>query len=431
MSKISEISTHDFRFPTSQTLSGSDAMNPDPDYSSAYVEIKTDLDDGIIGVGFVFTIGRGNDVVLRAIETFAERFIGREVESLLDDMKSAWDLLVHDSQLRWLGPEKGISHMAIGALLSALWDIKAKRAGVPLWELLAEMEPEELVSTLDFRYLTDALTPQEAIDILKDGRVGLAERKQRLLEAGYPGYSTAAGWLGYSDEKMIALAKSESQEKGFDLIKLKVGRNLDDDLRRLGLARGAIGSNAKLAVDANQVWDVPQAIEWIRHFEDFDLAWVEEPTSPDDVLGHAAIARAIDPIPVATGEQMQNRVLYKQYLQARAFGIMQIDATRVAGPQEIVLQYLLARKFDVPVCPHAGGVGLCEAVQHFAMFDYLAVSKTTEKRRIEYVDNQHEHFIDPVVIKNGNYMPPLLPGNSSQMTLDSVTQFTYRGGNNV
>lgn len=425
MSKISKISTFDLRFPTSSTLSGSDAMNPDPDYSSAYLEVETDAGDGIKGVGFVFTIGRGNDVVIKAIESLSERFIGMSIEPLLDDMKTAWDMLVHDSQLRWLGPEKGVEHMAIGAMLSALWDIKAKRAGVPLWQLLAEMEPEELVATLDFRYLTDVLTPEEAVQILRRGQEGKAERIQHLLDNGYPGYSTAAGWLGYSDEKMVSLAVSESTEKGFDLIKVKVGQNLEDDLRRLRLAREAIGSNVRLAVDANQVWDVDVAIDWIQQFKDFELEWVEEPTSPDDVLGHARIAQAVHPIPIATGEQMQSRILYKQYLQANAFEVMQVDATRVAGPQELIIEYLLAHKFGKRVCPHAGGVGLCEAVQHFAMFDYIAISGTTEGRYIEYVDNQHEHFVTPVEIKNGNYMPPLAPGNSCEMTLETAEKYIY------
>ena len=425
MSKISKTSTFDLRFPTSSTLSGSDAMNPDPDYSSAYLDVETDADDGIKGVGFVFTIGRGNDVVIKAIESLSERFIGMSIEPLLDDMKTAWDMLVHDSQLRWLGPEKGVEHMAIGAMLSALWDIKAKRAGVPLWQLLAEMEPEELVATLDFRYLTDVLTPEEAVEILRRGQEGKAERIQHLLDNGYPGYSTAAGWLGYSDEKMVSLAVSESTEKGFDLIKLKVGQNLEDDLRRLRLAREAIGSNVRLAVDANQVWDVDVAIDWIQQFKDFELEWVEEPTSPDDVLGHARIAQAVHPIPIATGEQMQSRILYKQYLQANAFEVMQVDATRVAGPQELILEYLLAHKFGKRVCPHAGGVGLCEAVQHFAMFDYIAISGRTEGRYIEYVDNQHEHFVTPVEIKNGNYMPPLAPGNSCEMTLETAEKYLY------
>ena len=425
MSKISKISTYDLRFPTSATLSGSDAMNPDPDYSSAYLEVETDANDGHKGIGFVFTIGRGNDVVIKAIESLSQRFVGQTVEHLLDDMKMAWDMLVHDSQLRWLGPEKGVEHMAIGAMLSALWDLKAKRAGLPLWQLLAEMTPEELVATLDFRYLTDVLTPEEAVDILKRGQVGKAERIQSLLDNGYPGYSTAAGWLGYSDEKMVSLAKSESTEKGFGLIKLKVGQNINDDLRRLKLAREAIGPDVKLAVDANQVWDVDQAIEWIGHFKDYDLAWVEEPTSPDDVLGHARIAQAVTPIPIATGEQMQSRILYKQFLQANAFEIMQVDATRVAGPQELVIEYLLAHKFGKRVCPHAGGVGLCEAVQHFAMFDFVTISGTTEGRFIEYVDNQHEHFITPVVIKNGNYMPPTTPGNSCEMTLETAEKYLY------
>jgi L-fuconate dehydratase len=427
MSTITQVKTYDFRFPTSDTLSGSDAMNKDPDYSSAYVVISTDADDGVSGNGFVFTIGRGNDVVCRAIDSMSQILIGRNVEELLDNMRMAWDLFVHDSQLRWLGPEKGVEHMAIGAVLSALWDLKGKRAGKPLWRLLAEMEPEELVATLDFRYLTDVLTPEEAVQILKDGQKGKQERIDNLLKVGYPGYSTAAGWLGYSDEKMVELAKEESQVKGFKQIKLKVGQNVEDDLRRLGKAREAIGPDVALAVDANQVWDVPQAIEWINKFHDFKLNWVEEPTSPDDILGHAAIARAIDPIKVATGEQMQNRIMFKQYLQANAFGIMQIDATRVAGPQEVVLEYLLAKKFNKVVCPHAGGVGLCEAVCHFAMFDYVAVSGTMDGRMIEYVDNQHEHFVHPTEIKNGNYVAPTAPGNGTEMTLETAEKYLYRG----
>ena len=427
MSTITKVQTYDFRFPTSQTLSGSDAMNPDPDYSSAYVEVHTNKDDGIVGTGFVFTIGRGNDVVCRAIDSMSQVLLGRNVEDFLDNMRSAWDLLVGDSQLRWLGPEKGVEHMAIGAVLSALWDIKAKRAGKPLWRLLAEMEPEELVSTLDFRYLTDALRPEEATEILRQGQEGKEERIKYLLKNGYPGYSTAAGWLGYADEKMVEIAKKETQEKGFKQIKLKVGHNVDDDLRRLALARETVSPEVRLAVDANQVWDVPEAIEWINKFHDFDLAWVEEPTNPDDIIGHATIARAINPIPVATGEQMQNRIMFKQFLQENAFGVMQIDATRVAGPQEIVLEYLMAKKFNKIVCPHAGGVGLCEAVCHFAMFDYCAVSGTMDGRMIEYVDNQHEYFVHPTEIRNGNYVAPTAPGNGTEMTIETAEKYIYRG----
>ena len=424
MSVITKVTTYDFRFPTSATFSGSDAMNPDPDYSSAYVVISTDAGDS--GNGFVFTIGRGNDVVVRAIDSMSETLIGRNVEELLDNMRLAWDMFVRDSQLRWLGPEKGVEHMAIGAVLSALWDLKAKRAGKPLWLLLSEMEPEELVATLDFRYLTDALTPQEALEILRAAQEGKAERIAHLKEVGYPGYSTAAGWLGYSDEKMVRLAKQETEVMGFKQIKLKVGQNLEDDLRRLKLAREAVGPDIAIAVDANQVWDVPQAIEWIGKFKDYDLAWVEEPTCPDDVLGHAAIQKAIDPIPVATGEQMQNRVMYKQYLQAGSFKVMQIDATRVAGPQEIVLEYLLAKKFGVKVCPHAGGVGLCEAVSQLAMFDYVSVSGEMEDRVVEYVDNQHEYFVHPTVIKNGRYVAPLAPGNGTEMKLDECMKYLHK-----
>ena len=348
MSTITQVKTYDFRFPTSQTLSGSDAMNPDPDYSSALVEISTSADDGIKGVGFVFTIGRGNDVVCKAIESMSQVLIGRNVEELLDNMRIAWDLFVHDSQLRWLGPEKGVEHMAIGAVLSALWDIKAKRAGKPLWLLLGEMEPEELVSTLDFRYMTDALTPTEAVEILREGQKGKAERIKHLLEVGYPGYSTAPGWLGYSDEKMVALAKEETQVKGFKQIKLKVGQNIDDDLRRLAKAREAIGPDVRLAVDANQVWDVPTAIDWINRFHDFDLAWVEEPTSPDDVIGHGGHRRAdAEPHPVqavSAGERLRHHA-DRRHPRGRSAG----DRARIPAREEVQQACLPARRRRGPV----------------------------------------------------------------------------------
>ncbi|MFC0266139.1 enolase C-terminal domain-like protein [Alloscardovia macacae] len=423
MSTIAKVTTYDLRFPTSQTLSGSDAMNPDPDYSSAYVVLETS--DGDCGYGFVFTIGRGNDVVVTAIDTIARKFIGKRVETYLDQMRLAWDECIHDSQLRWLGPEKGVVHMACGALLSALWDLKARRSRMPLWKLLSSMEPEELVSTLDFRYLTDALTPEEAVDILADKKASADARAHDLIQRGYPGYSTAAGWLGYSDEKMLSLIRSETREKGFQQIKLKVGQNLQDDIRRLSLARQEAGPDIRIAVDANQVWDVPQAIAWIKHLEKYDLAWVEEPTSPDDVLGHAAIQKAIHPLAVATGEQMQSRILYKQYLQAGAFQVMQIDATRVAGPQEIILEYLLAHKYGVRVCPHAGGVGLCEAVVQYAMLDYVSISGQMEDRMVEYVDNQHEYFLEPSRICHGRYQTPLNPGSGIQMNLALCEQYMY------
>lgn len=427
MSTFTGITTHDVRFPTSTMLDGSDAMNPDPDYSAAYVSVHTDADDGLEGDGFVFTIGRGNDVEVAAIKALEDHLVGRNVEELLADMGAAWRLFVYDSQLRWLGPEKGVEHMAIGAVLTALWDLKAKRAGMPLWQLLSSMSPEELVDCVDFRYLTDALTRTEALEILKRAEPGRERRTQEILESGYPGYTTTPGWLGYDDEKLVRLAREAVEVEGFNQIKLKVGADLDEDRHRLRLAREAVGPDIRIAVDANQRWDVPEAIEWIRALSEYDLAWVEEPTSPDDVLGHAAIQKAIAPIPVATGEHMMNRVLAKQYLQAHALSILQMDATRVAGPNENLAILLLAAKFGVPVCPHAGGVGLCEVVAHMSMFDYVAVSGNMENRRIEYVDHLHEHFVSPTVIRNGRYVAQRTPGAGTEMLPASIEEFTYRG----
>lgn len=373
MSTIIALETTDVRFPTSKSLDGSDAMNTDPDYSAAYVRIRTDAVDGLTGHGFTFTIGRGNDVQAAAIEALADRLVGRNAEEVLADMGATWRGFVYDSPLRWLGPEKGVMHMAIGAVVNALWDLKAKRAGQPLWQLLAGMSPEEIVSLVDFRYLTDALTPDDALAILKRAQPGRSEREAALLDSGYPAYTTTPGWLGYDDAKLTRLSR-EAVAAGFTQIKLKVGNDPDEDNRRLRLAREAVGPDIRIAVDANQRWDVGQAIEWINGLAEFDLAWVEEPTSPDDVLGHAAIARGIAPVPVATGEHMSNRVMFKQFLQADALQVMQIDSARVAGINENIAALLLAAKFGVRVCPHAGGVGLCEAVQHLSMFDYVAVS---------------------------------------------------------
>jgi L-fuconate dehydratase len=414
MSRITDFETADIRFPTSLSLDGSDAMNPDPDYSTAYLRIATDAADGLEGHGFVFTIGRGNDVQVAAIDSLRERFAGRDAEELLADMGAVWRELVHDSQLRWLGPEKGVMHMAVGAVVNALWDLKAKRAGMPLWELLAAMSPEELVGLVDFRYLIDALTPEQALEILRAAEPGRAARRDELLASGYPAYATTPGWLGYDDAKLARLCK-EAVDEGFELIKLKVGANRDDDVRRLAIAREAVGSGVRIAVDANQRWDVEEAIEWMRALTPYDIAWIEEPTNPDDVLGHAAIARGVAPIPVATGEHMANRVMFKQFLQAEALQVLQIDATRVAGVNENVAILLLAAKFGVPVCPHAGGVGLCEAVQHLAMFDYVAVSGSMEGRVIEFVDHLHEHFVTPVEVRYGRYVAPTAPGAGTEM----------------
>lgn len=424
MSTVIALETSDVRFPTSTQLDGSDAMNPDPDYSAAYVRVVTDADDGLEGHGFVFTIGRGNDVQVAAIDALRHHIVGRNISDLLDDMGQTWRSLVWDSQLRWLGPEKGVMHMAIGAVVNALWDLKAKRAGMPLWQLLARMTPEQIVDLVDFRYLTDALTRDDALQILRAAQTGRAERERVLLAQGYPAYTTTPGWLGYSDEKLVHLVR-EAVAEGFGMVKLKVGGNVDDDVRRMKLAREAAGPNIRIGIDANQRWDVAEAIAWVKKLEPFDVAWVEEPTSPDDILGHAAIAKGIAPIPVATGEHVQNRIVFKQMLQAKSLSVLQIDAARVAGVNENIAILLLAAKFGVPVCPHAGGVGLCEAVQHLSMFDYIAVSGSVDGRVIEYVDHLHEHFVTPTDVHDGAYWPPLTPGGSSEMLAASRSEFAF------
>jgi L-fuconate dehydratase len=420
VSNVTDFETLDVRFETSAMLDGSDAMNPDPDYSTAYLRLTTDAPDGLEGHSFVFTIGRGNDVQVAAIEAVAHRVLGRDVEAILADMGGFWREFVYDSQLRWLGPEKGVMHMAIGAVVNAFWDLKAKRAGLPLWQLLARMSPEELVDLVDFRYLSDALTPDDALEILRAAEPGRAERETALLANGYPAYTTTPGWLGYPDDKLRRLAR-EAVDEGFEQIKLKVGDRLEDDVRRLRIARETVGPHIRIAIDANQRWDRDQAIEWIRALEPFDLAWVEEPTSPDDILAHAAIARAVAPVRIATGEHGMNRVLFKQLLQAEAAAVVQIDSTRVAGVNENIAILLLAAKFGVPVCPHAGGVGLCEAVQHFSMFDFVAVSGTEEGRMIEYTKHLHEHFVSPVEVSGGRYRAPLAPGAGMEMIPASLT----------
>jgi L-fuconate dehydratase len=408
------LETSDIRFPTSAMLDGSDAMNADPDYSAAYLRIVTDGDDGLEGHGFVFTIGRGNDVQVAAIAALAPYLVGRTVDELLKAMGATWRELVYDSQLRWLGPEKGVMHMAIGAVINALWDLKAKRAGLPLWQLLSRMSPEELVELVDFRYLSDALTPEEALDMFRTSHAGRAEREAELLATGYPSYTTTPGWLGYDDAKLERLCR-EAVAAGFGQIKLKVGANRADDVRRLRIARETVGPDIRIAVDANQRWEIAEAIDWMQELRPFDVAWLEEPTSPDDILGHAAIARGVAPIPVATGEHVANRVIFKQLLQAGGLQILQIDATRVAGVNENIAILLLAAKFGVPVCPHAGGVGLCEMVQHLSMFDFVALSASKEQRMIEYVGHLHEHFVTPTVIVSGQYLAPRTPGSGAEM----------------
>jgi len=427
MSTITALETVDLRFPTSRDFSGSDAMNPDPDYSAAYVVLRTDEPSGHAGHGFVFTIGRGNDVQSEAIDALAPEVVGRDVDEMCADLGGFSRSLVYNSQFRWLGPEKGIMHMAIGAVVNAAWDLASRRAGKPLWRYLADMSPQQLVDLVDFRYLSDALTPAEALELLQRAEPGRADRIAALEATGVPAYTTTPGWLGYPREKVVRLAK-EAVADGFTQIKLKVGRELADDKLRLQAAREAVGPDVAVAIDANQIWDVGQAIDWVRELAEFDLAWVEEPTSPDDVLGHAAIRRALDGIPVATGEHVHNRVMVKQLMQAGSVDILQIDAARVGGVNENVANLLLAAKFGVPVCPHAGGVGLCELVQHLAFFDAAAVAGDQPRRRIEYVDHLHEHFADPVVVVDGNYQAPTKPGFSAEIVESAFAEYGYPDG---
>ncbi|MEU8819906.1 enolase C-terminal domain-like protein [Actinoplanes sp. NPDC048796] len=417
----------DVRFPTSEHLDGSDAMNPEPDYSAAYVILRTDAPDGLEGHALAFTTGRGNDVQAAAIAALAPYVVGRDVHDICSDLGGFARALTHDPQLRWLGPEKGVIHMATGAVVNAAWDLAAKRAGLPVWRFLSQMSPGELVSQVDFRWLGDALTPQDALELLRRAEPGRPERTARLIETGYPAYTTTPGWLGYSDEKLTRLAR-EAVADGFTQIKLKVGASLEDDIRRMRAARAAVGPDVRIAVDANQRWDVAPAIEWMRALAPDRPYWIEEPTSPDDILGHAAVRAGVQPIKVATGEHVANRVVFKQLLQAGAVDIVQIDAARVGGVNENIAILLLAAKFGVPVCPHAGGVGLCEMVQHLAMFDYVAVSGTVEDRVIEYVDHLHEHFVDPVRLRDGRYQAPARPGLSAQMLPRALKEYAYPDG---
>ncbi|MGV9914545.1 enolase C-terminal domain-like protein [Streptomyces tendae] len=425
--RITALDTYDVRFPTSRELDGSDAMNPDPDYSAAYVVLRTDAADGLSGHGFAFTIGRGNDVQVAALNALRPQVVGRSVDELCADPASLGRDLTGDSQLRWLGPEKGVIHMAIGAVVNAVWDLAGRRAGKPVWQLLADAEPEWLADQVDYRYITDALTRDEAVALLTKGKQGAAERAATLRTRGYPGYTTSPGWLGYSDEKLTRLAE-EAVAEGFTQIKLKVGADLGDDVRRLRAARAAVGPDIRIAIDANQRWDVAEAVEWTNALTEFDPYWIEEPTSPDDILGHATVRRAVAPVKVATGEHVQNRIVFKQLLQAGAVDVLQLDAARVGGVNENLAILLLAAKAGVPVCPHAGGVGLCELVQHLSMFDYVALSGTTENRVIEYVDHLHEHFLTPVVMNDGHYTAPTTPGFSAEMHAESIAEYRYPDG---
>jgi len=425
MAAIVGIDVLDIRFPTSRELDGSDAMNPDPDYSAAYVVLRTD--DGPDGYGLAFTIGRGNDVQAAAIRALAPHVVGKPVPEDAAALGALSAELVGDSQLRWLGPEKGVVHMAVGAVVNAAWDLASRRAGLPLWKFLSAMTPEEVVGLVDFRYLSDALTPAEALELLRAGQEGRDERIALLEREGYPAYTTSPGWLGYSDDKLTDLAR-QAVADGFRMIKLKVGGDLADDVRRMKLAREVVGDDIRIAVDANQRWDVSDAVDWMRELAPYDPYWIEEPTSPDDVLGHQAIARAVAPIKVATGEHVQNRVVFKQLLQAGAIDVLQLDACRVAGVNENIAILLLAKKFGVPVCPHAGGVGLCELVRHLSFVDFAVVSGTMDDRVIEWVDHLHDHFPDPAVVLGGRYLAPTRPGFSAQLKDETLADFRYPDG---
>ncbi|HEY3085022.1 MAG TPA: L-fuconate dehydratase [Candidatus Dormibacteraeota bacterium] len=427
MRRIVSVNAHDVRFPTSRTLAGSDAMHTTPDYSAAYVVLKTDAGDGLEGHGLTFTLGRGTEVCVAAINALAPSVIGRTLESITADMSGFWRSVTGEQQLRWIGPEKGAIHLASAALINAVWDLYAKVERKPLWKLLVDMSPKELVACIDFRYISDAITPQEGLAILERLASTRSEREAQMRRSGYPAYTTSAGWLGYSDDKLRALCR-EAVAAGWSHVKMKVGQRIEDDVRRARIVREEIGRERRLMMDANQVWEVGDAIANVKKLAEFEPYWIEEPTSPDDVLGHATIARAIAPIKVATGEHCQNRVIFKQLFQAEAIGFCQLDACRLGGLNEVLAVLLLAAKFGVPVCPHAGGVGLCEYVQHISLFDFIAVSGSLENRVLEYVEHLHEHFLDPVVIRDGCYVAPDAPGWSITMRPESIRDYEFPAG---
>ena len=426
MLKIVDVFVRDIRFPTSEALDGSDAMNPDPDYSATYVTLKTNSSH--CGNGLTFTIGRGNELCVAAVNAMKYMLVDRDFTEITKNLGEFWRSIVSDSQLRWVGPEKGVIHLATAAIVNAVWDLYAKVEGKPLWKLLVDMSPEELVRSIDFRYITDVLTPQDALKILEINLSTREKRESEILSQGYPAYTTSAGWLGYSDQKIESLCR-ESVDKGWTHFKMKVGGKIEDDIRRASIMRNAIGPDKKLMFDANQNWDVEQAIENMKSLARFDPLWIEEPTSPDDVLGHQKISKEISPIGVATGEHCQNRVIFKQFFQAAGLQFCQLDSCRLGGVNEVLSVLLMAAKFNIPVCPHAGGVGLCEYVQHISIFDYICVSASLENRILEYVDHLHEHFEHPVVIKNGRYIPPKEPGYSITMKGESLIKYEFPKGN--
>ena len=422
---IVSVRVHDIRFPTSLHLDGSDAMNPDPDYSATYVTIHTDAH--LSGHGLTFTIGRGNELCVTAAQTLGNRLVGRTLDSISADFGAFWYDMVADSQLRWVGPEKGVVHLAVAAVVNAVWDLYAKSVKKPLWQVLVDMTPQELVRCIPFRYISDALTPAEALALLEAQAPHKHARIEQMRANGYPAYTTSAGWLGYSDEKVRALCEAAIAD-GFTHIKMKVGVSREADTRRAALIRSVIGPDKYLMVDANQVWDVDEAIDWMKSLAPYQPLWIEEPTSPDDVLGHAAIARGVAPIGVATGEHVQNRIVFKQLLQAEAISFCQIDACRVGGVNEVLAIILMAAKFGIPVCPHAGGVGLCEYVQHLSFFDYISVTGSTERRVIEYVDHLHNHFVVPTNVVNGFYIAPAEPGAGAEMFQASIDEYLFPTG---
>jgi L-fuconate dehydratase len=425
MTRITDLRVFDLRFPTSQSLDGSDAMNPDPDYSAAYVILDTDT-DGLSGHGLTFTIGRGNEICCAAINAMKHLVIGAELADILSHPGKYWRHLTGDSQLRWIGPDKGAMHLATGAVVNAIWDLLAKQAAKPVWRLVADMPAEEIADIIDYRYLTDVLTRDEAVAILKRAETGKAERIATLEAEGYACYTTSAGWLGYDDEKLRRLCQ-EAIDAGFNHVKMKVGRDLEDDIRRLRIAREVIGPDRYLMIDANQVWEVDEAIEWVNKLAFAKPFFIEEPTSPDDVAGHRKIRAGIGAVKVATGEMCQNRIMFKQFIAEGAIDIVQIDSCRMGGLNEVLAVLLIAAKYDLPVWPHAGGVGLCEYVQHLSMIDYVAVSGTKDGRVIEYVDHLHEHFLEPCIIQDAAYMPPKAAGFSIEMKTASIEQYLFKG----
>ena len=422
--KVIDVGVRDIRFPTSRQKDGSDALNFG-DYSATYVTLKTD--QGLEGNGLTFTNGRGNELCVAAVQALKRHVVGRSLEGICAEMRRFYRDLTQDSQLRWLGPEKGILHMSTGALINAVWDLWAKREGKPLWKLLVDLPPEQIVSSIDFSYITDVLTPEQALEILKSRLPDKSSREAQMRREGYPAYTTSAAWLGYADEKVRRLCR-EAIAQGWTAFKMKVGQSLEDNLRRAELMREEIGPSRKLMMDANQCWDVGEAIRQTRALARFDPWWIEEPTSPDDALGHAAIAMAVAPIGVATGEACQNRVIFKQLLQADAIKFLQVDSCRMGGVNECLAVILMAEKFGVAVCPHAGGVGLCEYVQHLSIFDYISVSASLADRVCEYVDHLHEHFVDPCVVRRARYQAPTVPGYSITMKPESLDAYEFPVG---